>query len=134
MKRRRRGKRAHEVTSTALTQSLSRVAWENYWGGAEEGRAAWFALKPQLPKINLGRRRAPFWAYEDVPEDLRGDGSVEAQLDRALELRRCRWLLGDGAAHLQPGEAASVTRHIPRLEQEIVARAAWEPPRSDMSR
>lgn len=109
---------AYKVTPEVLIAALSRDKWERLFGGEQAGRAAWKALEHHPGFVaNMTRRFAPFWAYNpDVPDELRGTGTIADSGDDALDLARCRWLLGDGAAYQRPGEAAALRRMIERLE------------------
>lgn len=109
---------AYKVTPEVLLAALSRDKWERLFGGEQAGRAAWKALEHHPGFVaNMTRRLAPFWAYcPDVPDDLRGSGTIEDSGDDALDLARCRWLLEVGAAYQRPGETAALRRMIERLE------------------
>lgn len=116
MRPRRDPRSSFPLTLATLNASLDLAAWEAHWGGEREGREAWAALRARFPR-NATTRPAPFWAYTpDVPEELRGDGSIEAETDRALGAKRLRWLLGPGKAHQRPDEAAALYDAIGALE------------------
>ncbi len=115
-RRKRQSKARYEWTLDVHNAALDRGYWEDYWGGAKEGRAAWAVLRGE-GHSNLGTRPGPWWAYEpDVPNELRamawvwerGPGNVD------LQQRALRWLLEDGRAHLRPGEREAILEQLAR--------------------
>ena len=102
-----------------LNAALVPDAWEEHFGGEEEGRQAWAALRRQLEEAPT-MRSTPFWAYEpDIPAEVRGTGTSEDLSDPDLELARLRWLLGPGKHHQQHGEGEALYNAMGRLEDEL---------------
>jgi hypothetical protein len=93
-----------------------RREWERYWDG--RGREAWEALGPTR-RINRGLVPSQFfWFDPDVPEALRGKGTVEELQDWELAARRWRWWIDSG--RVPPGEVDAAEQ----WHEEFCRRAA----------
>jgi hypothetical protein len=132
-KKREAKRRRYVFDSSVRAAGLNLDAWRRYWGGDTEARAAWQALRDRWPS-RPGRRPPMFWAYEDVPEELRHEPPrpdprvvLEGLPDthprmrafeaatrkvRLFERKRLGWLLTDGRSHLAPGEAEGIVERL----------------------
>src|SRR2546422_842893 len=117
--------RRHTVNIDVHIAGLSLDAWERYWGGEAEGRAAGAALGAgwetgRSPlRTNVSTWPGRFWAYTpDVPSALRPLANLYSRDEPALWVRAFRWFLGDGRAHLRPNEETAIRERLADLERE----------------
>ena len=101
-----RGADYFHVRATGAPWYGSRTRWERFWAG--RGGEAWEALGPSR-RINRGRLPVQlFWYASDVPEELRGTGTVQELQNWEMAARRWKWVLGDGRHYIPPGEEDAV--------------------------